>query len=83
MLIVLWFALMSGADRIREYVNRRYFDPARRESRTQVEIVSGEVHRQLGLKGRMPNVCQVLRGKKIQDEYYVVLLNEIRRQGVS
>jgi len=74
---------MSDADRIREYVNSNYFEPARKDGRTRVEIISGEVHEQMGLKRRMPNVCQTLRGKKIREEYNVVLLDEIRRPSVS
>jgi len=43
-----------------------------------VVITSGEVHTRLGLKSRMPAVCNALRREKFQLDYNVELVQEIR-----
>ena len=63
----------SLAEQIREYVSRAFIEPARKSGRTEVEIVAGDVHRDMRLENRMPAVCGALDARKFQDEYRVVL----------
>ena len=58
----------NSAQEIRSFVSDRYIKPARRRGDRRVEIIAGEVHRDLKLRNRVPNVCQVLASKKFQDE---------------
>jgi len=74
---------MTLADEIREYVNEHYFEPAIRDGKTRLEIVSGIIHKKMGLEGRFPSVCQVLRGSLLQEQYDVILEKEILQPGVK
>lgn len=60
------------ADEIRTYVNRVYIEPARKSSKASVEVVSGEVHTDMGLENRMPAVCAALDARKFEEEYRVI-----------
>lgn len=55
--------LISGANWIRAYALTNYIGPARERGDATVSITSGTLHKELGLKQNLPNVCQVLRGK--------------------
>ena len=66
---------MSQADLIRAHALKRHVEVARRKHQKTVTIVAGEVGRDLGLSGRMPNICQVLQGRKFLDMAGVRLLN--------
>lgn len=63
----------ANADLIRAYVNRSYIEPARQSGITTVEVVAGDVHRDLGLENRMPAVCSALDARRFQEEYRVIL----------
>lgn len=65
---------MSQADLIRAHAQKRYVEVARRAHQKRVTIVAGEVGRDLGLSGRMPNICQVLQGRKFLEMAGVRLL---------
>ncbi len=52
------------ADRIREYVLRRYIEPAREAQASLVEVNAGDVHRALGLANRVPAVCSAIGSSK-------------------
>ena len=65
---------MSQADLIRAHALKRHVEVARRKHQKTVTIVAGEVGRDLGLSGRMPNICQVLQGRKFLDMAGVRLL---------
>lgn len=65
---------MSQADLIRAHA-KRYVEVARRAHQKRVTIVAGEVGRDLGLSGRMPNICQVLQGRKFLEMAGVRLLD--------
>lgn len=56
---------MSQADEIRDFVQRDYIEPARREGKSQITIRAGDVDRKMRL-GRVPNVNQVLGGMIIE-----------------
>lgn len=66
---------MSQADLIREHALKCYVEVARRVRQKTLTIVAGEVGRDLGLSGRMPNICQVLQGRKFLEMAGVRLLN--------
>ena len=57
-----------GAKGIREYIRARYFEPARQSRETLVTIRAGDIHRELGLRNRVPNVCQVMESKLLEKE---------------
>lgn len=56
----------SDADRIRRYAMETYFEPARERGESSVSIRAGDVHNALGLTNAHANVCQSLRGAKMQ-----------------
>lgn len=58
----------GNAHQIRSFLSDRYIKPARRRGEKRVRIIAGEVHRDLKLKNRVPNVCQVLASKKFLEE---------------
>jgi hypothetical protein len=63
----------TGAERIREHARLEYIDPARRRRDSIVRIVAGDVHRALGLNGRVPAVCKALKSHKFLGENHLVL----------
>ena len=66
------------AERIRSFVCERHAAPARREGRTVFEITSGQVHREMELRNRMPSVCGALRGRRLEERCGIELMEEIR-----
>jgi len=58
---------MNQADQIRLYVYRNYI--CDQDFGDVVHIRAGDVHKDMGLKSRMPAVCSVLDGKKILSEF--------------
>ena len=66
--------MMSQADQIREFIHEHVFETARRATMATVIVRAGDIHRDMGLVGRMPNVCQVLAGKLLQEKSRVQLL---------
>jgi len=65
--------VQTAADRIREHLKRQFLEPARLRGLTTVRIVAGEIHKGLGLRNQVPNVCQVLRSQKFLNENRLVL----------
>lgn len=59
---------MVGAKGIREYIRTRYMEPARNRRETLVTLRAGDIHRELGLKNRVPNVCQVMESRLLERE---------------
>jgi hypothetical protein len=57
-----------GAKKIREYIRTRYLEPARYRRETLVTIRAGDIHRELGLRNRVPSVCQVMESKLLEKE---------------
>jgi len=68
----------ATADEIRAFVNETIIAPARKAGRWQVEVRAGDVHRDMGLKQRVPAVCSALDAQKFQERFRVTL---IRRYG--
>jgi 5-methylcytosine-specific restriction enzyme B len=57
----------SQADRIRQHVADNYANPARRRGENQFSVVSGDIHRDLGLANAMPAVCSALDSRKFAE----------------
>jgi hypothetical protein len=74
---------MGLAEEIRHFVFEHYIKPAKERGETKLVVVSGDVHARMGLKDRMPAVCSVLRGSKLQDSFGVQLIQEIRLPNVK
>lgn len=66
------------ADRIREFGYENYIQPARQKGKTQITIRAYDIHKQMGLKDRMPAVCSALGTDKFQNMYNIKL---VRREG--
>ncbi|MBY6014698.1 AAA family ATPase [Qipengyuania gaetbuli] len=59
--------VMSEADRIRQHVADNHANPARRRGERQFSVVSGDIHRDLGLANAMPAVCSALDSRKFAE----------------
>lgn len=68
----------ATADEIRAFVNKAFVAPARANKKTSITIFAGDVHKDMGLKSRMPAVCSALDAKKFQDQYSISIS---RREG--
>ena len=66
------------SDQIREFVQKYYFDPARKDEKTELEILSGDIKARMGLSAKVPTICNVLGGKKLQIENNVSLIKVTR-----
>jgi 5-methylcytosine-specific restriction protein B len=66
---------MGLADDIRAFVIRVYIEPARRTGERIVPIRAGDVHREMGLKSRMPAVAGAIGAKKFEDLAKVKLIS--------
>jgi hypothetical protein len=64
------------SDVVRRFVVTDYIEPARRRGATSVAVNVGDVHRALGLQGRVPLVCSALRGKKFLEENKLRLVEQ-------
>ncbi len=58
----------AKANEIRHFLCQKYFDPARKRSETLVTLRAGDIHREMGLKNRVPSVCQVMESKLLEKE---------------
>lgn len=58
---------MTHADRIRQYALEHYIVPARTRGDVEVTIIAGVIHKEMGLKNLVRDVCVSLAGKKFQD----------------
>ena len=72
-----------SAEEVRQYIFNNYFKPAKASGTKELTIVSGEVHNRMRLKSRMPLICEVLRGQKLQNAYSVSLVRELRLTSVQ
>jgi len=65
-----------SAEEIRSYVQRQYIEPARLQGERELTIRAGDVHDEMNLSHRQPLVCDTLRGRKIQEQHNIRLINE-------
>ena len=62
---------MSYADDVRLHVNTHYIKPARSHGDSEVEILTGVVHKALGYRNRYPLVCAALGSQIFENTYRV------------
>jgi hypothetical protein len=55
----------NKSDSIREYVRATYVEPARKRGEKRIRVVAGDVHTGLGLRNRVPLVCNALRSRDL------------------
>lgn len=68
----------TGANEIRAYIINNYIIPGREKKLNQVRLRSGDIHKEMNLKNKMPNVCQVIDGEIFQKQAKVT---QISRKG--
>ena len=66
----------TKSESIREYVRKNYLEPARKKGEKRVRVVAGEVHKALGLRNRIPLVCNALRSKDLLATARVRILSD-------
>ncbi len=54
------------ADVIRQFLRDAYIEPARKAGQSVLTVQSGDVLREMGIPGIYPNVCNAMRGRKIE-----------------
>jgi hypothetical protein len=64
----------GNTERVREYAQREYIEPARKRGELTVRIVAGEVHKALRLQNRVPQVCNALRSRKFLEKNHLALV---------
>ena len=69
---------MSDAQRIRDHLCARV-SWARQRGHKRVVFRAGDIHAAVGLHQQMPNVCQVLRGRRFHEQCGVVPLRVLER----
>jgi hypothetical protein len=57
--------ILRPSDRVRDYVKRKYIDPAKKAGKTTLSIRAGDVHQRLGFSRYIPVVCSALRSRKL------------------
>jgi|SRR5579871_896911 len=63
----------SDAERVRAWVEENVIQPAIQRGQRSVTVIAGDVHRDLGLKNRVPLVCQALKSKRLLDKNHLVV----------
>jgi len=66
----------SASDAVREHARNAYLRPAQQRGLRTFSVNVGEVHRGLGLKNRIPLVCQALKSAKFLESNGVRLVSE-------
>ena len=71
---------MTLSESIRDFVYERYIKPAYEKGLKRITLRAGDVHDEMGLKGKIPSVCGALGTKKFLKQYNLRLL---KREGPS
>jgi hypothetical protein len=66
----------SSADAIRSFALREYIQVARRKGLSRIRIRVGDVHRELKLKNRVPNVSSALRSRIFLEKNHLEIEEE-------
>lgn len=66
------------SDAIRQHVLEKYISPARERGNKSITLRSGEIHKQLALSDRLPQVCSAIDARRFEIEANVRLVD---RQG--
>ena len=62
---------------IRAHVLKRYVEPARRRGDKTVKVRAGDVHREMELHNRVPNVCKALEASKFHSTNALELIKRV------
>jgi len=62
--------------RIREFIINNIIKPAKERGEKEIVIRAGDIAKAMRLRNRILNICQVLRGKKLQEEARIKLIEE-------
>ena len=60
------YIMASQAETIRQHIEEHYFAPARSRGETLVTVRAGDIHKELGLRNRVPNVCQAMESRILE-----------------
>ena len=63
----------SDTERVRAWVQTNVIEPAKARGERVVSVTAGDVHKELGLKNRVPVVCQALKSKRFLRANHLVL----------
>ena len=63
----------SDAERVRVWVEENVIKPAKARGERAATVTAGDVHRDLGLKNRVPLVCQALKSKRLLEKNHLLL----------
>jgi 5-methylcytosine-specific restriction enzyme B len=74
---------MELKDQIRTYIIKKYLDPAKAKGKQSFIVISGDIHSALGLKNKMPAVCNALRDQRMWADYGVRSIKETRLPSVA
>lgn len=69
---------MTLSDEIRNFVHERHIKSAREKGVKTVTVRAGDVHDEMGLKGKIPSVCGALGTKKFLKQHNLRL---VQREG--
>lgn len=65
--------VISDAERVRVWVEDKIIQPAKARGDRTFTVTAGEVHKELGLKNRVPLVCQALKSKRFLEQNHLVV----------
>jgi hypothetical protein len=65
--------ITKPTEKVRGYIKSEYIEPARKRHEVLVRVVAGEVQKALGLRQRIPLVCEALKSKKFLEENHLLL----------
>jgi 5-methylcytosine-specific restriction protein B len=63
------------SDAIRQHVLDKYVAPARERGSKSITLKSGDIHKQLALSDRLPQVCSAIDARRFEIEANVKLLD--------
>lgn len=67
---------MTLADEIRNFAFERYIKSAQQKGKRTVIIRAGDIHEEMGLKGKIPSVCGALGSKKFLIQHNLSLVEK-------
>ena len=71
-----------SADQIRKYIQNHYIERSRLSGEEEITIRAGDIHDEMRLKHRQPLVCDTLRGRLLEEQCNIRLINEKRGENV-
>ena len=66
---------MRLTDKIRNYVEDEYINPAKEQGKVTVRVRAGDIHKEMGLVNRMPSICEALETEIFRNQALVQVIN--------